>query len=309
MKLNRWIYIGLLALVMGGCGYGGSGSSTDAPPSWEGEAVLQAALDELPHGGVLTIAPGVYRENLVVTGKVVHLQGAPGRTIIDGRGATCLTITNASGSSVTGLSFVNGEDGISTNSILTIEECSFTNNVDGVDYEGGGGLLEGNLFHGNRDDAVDLDQDTAVRIMDNLISASGDDGIEIRLHPHDGAALSIDIQNNTLTGNRANGIQLIDYEVDTHRNFDVSGNTFIENRFNAIAYADNQDTAPSYDIGEITESVTITDNRFYPANYAFTGSGPGTFFQGNTVFSRSGDGTLNTTGDIAVSDNVFIQLD
>ena len=114
MKLNRWIVCWLLALLMG-CG--GDSHNSSSPG---GDAVLQAALDSLLDGGVLNIAPGIYRENLVVSGKVVHIQGRPGQTIIDGQGATCLTITNASGSSVTGLSFVNGEDGISTDSILTI---------------------------------------------------------------------------------------------------------------------------------------------------------------------------------------------
>ena len=300
-------------LLLSGC-HGGSESVSEPIvvinyPSG-GSASLQDAIDSVPAGGYVNIEPGIYTETVTISDKVVHLTGEAGMSVIDGQSATCITVTNASGTSITGLSIVNCEDGILANSFVDITGNIFINNVDGIDYErGSGGTLVMNVFQSHRDDAIDLDREVAVEIEDNVISDSADDGIEIRLHPYEGDDLAVSIKNNTFTSNQSNGIQFIDYETATSRSYVISGNTFIGSGYNEISFSDNQNTLPSYDIGEISESVLIEDNVFYPSVYTFSGAGDSTEFIGNIVYSSTGDGNLNTTNDFTSGSNIFVRTD
>lgn len=287
-----------------------SGDSNDSVINYPSEKYisLQEAVNVLPSGSSINVEKGLYQESIIIQDKVIHLHGDMKQSVIDGQGSSCITIINASGSTVSGFAIVNCNDGITTQSKITISDNYFFNNVDSVDYEGGGGLLENNIFHMSKDDAVDLDNDTAVDINNNVISGSNDDGIEIRLHPYNGIELKINIQDNIFKDNNSNGIQIIDYEVDTDRSFDIKGNTFIESGYSEISYSDNQVTTPSLDIGEISESVNISSNTFYPLVYSFTGSGDNTVFENNFIYSLAGDGNINTTSEFPVDNNTFIQI-
>ena len=308
MKTYTLLASFIIAVISSGCGGDNDSLDTEINYPSGGYSSLQEAIDNLATGGTINIEPGVYKENIVFRNKVVHLQGDMNQSVIDGQGTTCITIINSSGSTVSSLTIVNCIDGISTNSSITIRDNYFFNNKDGVDYEGGGGLLDNNIFHMNTDDAIDLDLNVAVVISNNIISGSIDDGIEIRLHPYIGNELKTVITNNIFENNNANGIQFIDYEIHTNRSFVIKGNTFIESGYSEISYSDNQDTSPSFNIGEIVEPVSILSNIFYPSVYSFTGAGDNTVFENNFVYSATGDGNLNTTNDISVDDNTFIQI-
>ncbi len=160
----------------------------------------------------------------------------------------------------------------------------------------------------NRDDAIDLDLDVSVDINNNIISQSEDDGIEIRLHPYNGKELVTSIKYNFFTENKANGIQFIDYEFYTDRSFTLTENTFVKSGYSEISYSDNEITLPSFDIGSIAIPITISKNTFFPSEYSFTGSGGGTIFINNLIYSLSGDGKINTTNDFSAGENMFIQL-
>lgn len=297
----------LLSISFVGCGQNNGGSNEINYPSG-GNSSLQEAIDNLSNDGTINIEPGIYDETISISGKIVHLKGKKGETIINGQGITCITIRDASGSSISGLTIINGKDGISTDSYITIEDNMFLNNGDGVDYESGGGILRNNTFHMNLDDAIDLDNDVAVEITMNIISTSKDDGIEIRLHDYNGPSLLVTINKNTFKDNQSNGIQIIDYETVTDRIFKIEENTFIESGYNEISFSDNQVTTPSFDIGEISEPVMIFSNVFYPSVYSFTGSGENTKFENNFIYNASGDGAINSTNNFAPGSNFFIQV-
>lgn len=297
------------ALIVYGCSGENGPLNTEIYYPSGGNASLQDAVNILADGGTINIEPGVFYENVIIINKIVNLQGSNKKSVINGNGATCITITNSSGSSVSNLSLVNCEDGISTDSLITVNDNNFFNNVDGVDYEsGGGGILDSNIFHMNADDAIDLDDDVSVNIFNNTISGSADDGIEIRLQPYTGAHITTTIQNNIIKLNASNGIQFIDYEINTNRSFLVEGNTFIDNGFNGISYSDNQITTPSFNMGDIAESVIISNNSFYGSVYSFTGSGSETEFMNNIIYSLNGDGNINTTNDLSGNENVFVDI-
>ncbi len=270
---------------------------------------LQEAVNSLSDGDVLNISSGHYEESVNIIDKTVHLQGSMMQTVINGQGGTCITIMNSSGTTISGLALINCDDGISTDSLVTISDNYFFNNIDGVDYEGGGGILENNIFYMNGDDAIDLDYGVEVDINNNIISSSNDDGIEIRLHPYNGETINILIHNNTFKYNKSNGIQLIDYEIDTNRSFEIYQNIFIESGYNEISFSDNEVTIPSYDVGSIAEPVLITNNSFHPETYSFSGEGVNTVFENNTIYSISGDGNINTSTEFSIGTNFFVRLD
>lgn len=77
---------------------------------------IQYAIDEggTLSGDTLSIAPGIYAENLVLAGKALHLTGeqGPASTLVDaGHSAPALRVEGAAsaGSSVRGLSLLNGD--------------------------------------------------------------------------------------------------------------------------------------------------------------------------------------------------------
>jgi hypothetical protein len=134
LKQFGYILCFCMILTLSGCENGSGGPA--AIDAQETHTSLQDEVDDLPHGGTLIVRAGIYGGGLRVRDKVVHLQAQAPGAVLDGRGSTCLTINNASGSTISGFLFVNCEDGILTDSVVSIRNSSFFDNVDGVDYEG-----------------------------------------------------------------------------------------------------------------------------------------------------------------------------
>ncbi len=305
MKICVLFLFSISLVLVSGCNRAGKQLITYPSDEYP---TLQSAVDDLLPEGTLVIEPGIYREQITIEDKVIHIQGYTNQSIIDGQSATCITALNASGSTVENITMVNCNDGIFTDSFMTIQNNYFLNNTDGIDYEKGGGILSSNIFHMNKDDAIDLDLGVSVEIYNNTISGSLDDGIEIRLHPYNGDNLETKIKNNTFTNNQSNGIQFIDYEVETDRSFIIEGNTFIESGYNEISYSDNRSTLPTFNVGEISMSVIISDNIFYPSVYSFSGAGGLTLFSSNKIFSTNTEESINTNDTTTLNENVFIRL-
>ena len=59
-----------------------------------------------------------------------------------------------------------------------IDSCTFSNNLDAIDIDMGGGLVIGSRFIDNRDDCIDLSSSWA-RIENNFIKSFGDKGISV----------------------------------------------------------------------------------------------------------------------------------
>ena len=129
-----------------------------------------------------------------------------------------------------GFTIRNADDGITATDYFDLIHCRVTETTDGIDYEGGGGIVRHCLFDRNRDDAIDLDGATVALIEQCELMDNGDDGIEVRLHPFQGPdTLDIIVRDNLIAGNREDGIQLIGYDVLTARRFRIEGNRITGN--------------------------------------------------------------------------------
>ncbi|MEZ4869909.1 MAG: right-handed parallel beta-helix repeat-containing protein [Caldilineaceae bacterium] len=243
---------------------------------------IQAAIDQAADGDLILVSPGLYQENLRIAGKTISLasefyttndSSLIDQTIIDGGGKTVITVGAAVGpeTQIIGFTIQNGDDGISPAAKIAILHNHITGNRDGIDYEGGGGLCQENLFTQNGDDAIDLDGATEVTIEDNMIRDSGDDGIEIRLHPYQGPTLNIIIRRNLISGNEEDGIQLVGYNEPTDRFFLIEHNVIRDNFMAGIGLMDQQETLEDLRGASIPERIHLFNNTFIANDHGLTG--------------------------------------
>ncbi|MEO1995156.1 MAG: right-handed parallel beta-helix repeat-containing protein [Planctomycetaceae bacterium] len=244
---------------------------------------IQAAIDQSQSGQVVLVAPGTYQENLNLAGKSVQLVSEYvltgdvtkiGTTIIDGGGRRAvIRIPREAkpGTRIVGLTIRNGSDGIAPYVPFDLLHCHVTGCGDGIDYEGGGGLIRGCKFWANRDDAIDLDGSTAATIESCQLIDNGDDGIEIRLHRHTWPRLNIVIRNNAILRNGEDGIQLIGYEQKTARRIRIERNFICNNRMAGIGLMDGADTREDLVGAGLPELLLILHNTFVGNDCHITG--------------------------------------
>ncbi|MDX1383346.1 MAG: right-handed parallel beta-helix repeat-containing protein, partial [Thermoanaerobaculia bacterium] len=252
-------------------------------------ATIQEALDAAADGDVVLVAPGTWAGPLSLAGKTVTLashfivSGDPAlidQTVIDGGGGShAIFVDDSVGPATTiqGLTIRNADDGIRVDGSFRLLDCRITDTVDGVDYVGGGGLVQRCVFEGNSDDGIDLDDDVAIVIEDNEIVDNGGspsqdgDGIEIRLQNYQGPEIQVVIRNNRIDGNTSDGIQLIDYGVTTNRLIRIEGNTFVGNRLAAIGMMCCTDSDENFEGAEVAERVLVEGNTFVGNQYGIVG--------------------------------------
>jgi len=119
------------------------------------------------------------------------------------------------------------------NSYSEVSHCRFIKGSDQLSFEGGGGLVAHCHFEGAGDDAIDADNSVSWTVEYCAIKASRDDGIEVRLHAKKGPITTHIARYNTFT-DCTTGIQLIDYEGDSRRRFEIHGNVFKNTRSTAM---------------------------------------------------------------------------
>ncbi|MGL4514259.1 MAG: right-handed parallel beta-helix repeat-containing protein [Lacipirellulaceae bacterium] len=252
---------------------------------------VQAAVDAANSSDTVLVAPGVYSESVAVAGKRVRLlgdapagaegaildggappgspdDGPPGDDAddnehLDGRRSAVIDVDRtAAGSEIANLVIRGGDDGVACRARITIRDCVLSGNVDAIDYEGGGGVCRDNLFFGNEDDAVDLDDESSALVERNRMLDNGDDGVEIRLHPYRGETLTIVLRDNVIAGNREDGVQVIDYPGVSDRRIEVLGNVLYRNKMAGIGFMADANTVEDYSAAEIPEPVVIRGNTF-----------------------------------------------
>lgn len=279
------------------------------------QPTIQSGIDAAKDGDVVLVSPGLYEEQLTISGKTITLaslfytSGDPyyiDQTIIDGNGFSVITVdSNVGGDTkITGFTIRNGDDGIFAHAKLHITDNYFTGNRDAIDYEGGGGVCRNNLFENNRDDAVDLDGPAEAIIENNIIRDNGDDGIEIRLHAYSGPTLDIIIQNNIISGNDEDGIQLIDYPDISDRVFHIRHNLFEANAMVGLGLMDNGDTVEDYRAASIPERIYLINNTFSGNPYAVTG-GDNLIAINNLFTNASEIGIKRVNGNSIAAYNLF----
>jgi hypothetical protein len=250
---------------------------------------LSSIIESAENFTAIIVDGGEYAGNINIVDKEVYLIGVNQPKInCNNDGTNGLNIFNADSSSIKGFTIENCEDGISTDSVIVISGNKFFKNVDGIDFEGGGGGVFGNRFDFNIDDGVDLDGDVNVEIVNNVISNNADDGIEIRLHPKDQVLKSkIIIEYNEIENNAEVGIQLIDYGILTGRIFYISRNKFEGNRLAQLSVMNNGNTIEDKSGGTLSDVAFIYNNNFIGGEMGVSASGETIILENNIVYGSA----------------------
>jgi len=277
---------------------------------------IQAAIDAAGSGDVILVNPGTYYENLVLANKTITLSSLYylsgdrkfiNNTIIDGqKQGPVIQVASSVGpeTTITGLSIVNGTDGIQATANLNIIDNYLGLNEDGIDYSDAGGILRGNIIENNSDDAVDFDDATDVLVENNILRYNQDDGFEIRLHEYNGPEIQITVRNNQIYNNNSDGIQLIGYPTTSNRVFRIERNLIRDNNKAGLGLLDNGDTSEDYRAASLLEKIFVINNTFSGNNVAISG-GDNLAAVNNIIAGSSTLGIKNINGGSVVANNLF----
>ncbi|MBY5990780.1 right-handed parallel beta-helix repeat-containing protein [Ferrimonas balearica] len=268
----------------------------DAPPNKaqvllvpEDYRTIQQAVDAARSGDEIHIGPGIYSDRVTISDKEdLTITGSSAESVIISTGDDyAFSIYNSEAIRLSSMSITNADDGITSDAELFINNVLVYHTVDGIDMEGGSLTVTESHFFDNYDDAIDLDESTSALIEHNFISRSIDDGIEIRLHPtSENDDLIIEIRNNVIYENSGDGIQIIDYEVNTNRQILVRRNLILSNGYNGLSTKDFENSIPDLNHGSIEEYLNISNNTFALNQIGNNVSG-GRFGSFNNVYYRN----------------------
>ena len=284
---------------------------------------IQSAIDAASDRDTILVAPGLYNESVRIHGKSIVLVSEHYLTgdmdVIDNTvisGSDSAFVMSIGGDMeqrpvIHGFTLRDGSDGITATVPFDLFHCHITETGDGIDYEGGGGLVRHCRFTQNRDDGIDLDYAVAVRIEQCVISNNGDDGIEIRLqpfsmgpNPYEGDTLHSVIRCNLIEGNGEDGIQFIGYDEETARTFRIEGNFIIDNAMAGVGCMDGHNTREDYSAAPLLESILVRNNTFIGNDYHLSGGanvlGVNNLFVGAETIS-----VKNVVGNSSLTYNLF----
>ncbi|HSF20141.1 MAG TPA: right-handed parallel beta-helix repeat-containing protein [Vicinamibacteria bacterium] len=277
---------------------------------------IQAAHNAAASGDTILVAPGTYVERITMT-KAITLashfltsgnENFIGATVLDGgNGPYVISIPAGAedGPTIQGLTIQNATDGIAPFARFNLLNCVVRNTSDGVDYErGSGGLVRFSTFELNSDDGIDLDFDVDIQILDNVIRDNGDDGIEIRLQNYTGPTKSYVIAGNDIYRNVADGIQLISYDVETDRFFQITNNFIHDNGAAGLGMMDGAASNEDFRAASLPEVVYVFNNTFAYNNHGLSG-GDNTVVLNNIFVGHPAIAVKSVDANSALAFNLF----
>jgi hypothetical protein len=304
---------------------------------------VQAAVDAASDGDVIEIAPGVYAESVLITGKNLTLQSdfatsgdpaaVPGTVIggaVDpatGDPLNAVEVKEGAGDKSAhvvfiGLTIADGDSGvlIRPNVLVEFNDGRVVRNDDGIELEGRGtaahpfarAIVRRSVLEHNTDDGVDVDQRAELWIEDSVIQDNDDDGIEIRLQGSEfvaGEQIENVILRNHLLRNDEDGLQLIDGLVTdpqqlTPRSFRVERNVFANNVQAGLGIMCNQISAENYEGCAMLERVELVHNTFLGNDHGLTG-GANLIGVSNVFVSHTNVAVKNVVAPSVLTGNLF----
>ncbi len=267
----------------------------------EQQPSLYAAIAAAKNDDSIILAPGTYlaKDMVHVDKKLTiaseYLHGGDydmvDQTIIKGAPEAVSQWFNiakeAEGTRLIGLTF----EGNSLHSLALrpayseVRHCRFIGGCDQLSFEGGGGLVSHCYFEGAIDDAIDADFSLSWVIEYCTISKTKDDGIEIRLHPKTKPDSSHVVRYNIFKDCRRTGVQLIDYEGDSRRKFEIYGNFFRHCGSTAVDCTLNTSNQ-NVDGSPMLEEALVFNNTFIDCRNALTMAPNLSFFNNIIVGMR-----------------------
>ena len=249
-------------------------------------ATIAAAIQSASDGDTILLAPGNHPQSATVNiNKAVTI--ASGflqtndktdieKTIISpaGRQMAEWVILSGKGARVIGITF-RGSDEHTLNitaGFASVWDCRFLGGKDQLSFTGGGGHVARCYFENAGDDAIDCDNSISWTVEDNMIVNAHQDGLEVRLHPKGGPLTSHIFRHNRVIGSGQSGIQMIDYQGNSFREFSIHNNVFIGCNGSGVScmYQEKDNSNEVYRGSLMEERAHIYNNTFDGCNYGLT---------------------------------------
>jgi hypothetical protein len=284
---------------------------------------IQAAIDAARDGDLVVVAPGTYRESVVIDGKQITL----GSRFVNGGDATlvestvidtdgigpAITVRNVSapGPRIVGLKLVDRTgatvDGILAQASARIHDNHIVGFEDGIDIVPGAlgatcSCLR-NLIDLGGDDGIDINGASRGVFDDNVLRSRGQDGIEIRLSD-DATPLGIQIRGNEISGNAQDGIQIIDEIGASDRVFTIERNRIVGNGRAGIGLMDGGSTNEDYRAASLTDRIYLFNNTISGNNHGVSG-GDNVVAVNNIVANSSNVGVKGVDGGSVIAHSLF----
>ena len=252
----------------------------------EDHATIAAAIGAASDGDTISLAPGKYPQsgtlkiNKAVTVGSRFLQTNDHsdikKTVITAAKSQMAdwVIVSARNARVIGITFL----GTSQHTVqitadpVSVLDCRFLGGKDQLSISGGGGHIARCYFENAGDDAIDCDYSVSWIIEHNTIVNAREDGIEVRLQNKGGPLTTHIFRYNIVAGSGQSGMQLIDYNGNSFREFFIHNNAFADCKGAGVScmYREKDDTEEVYRGSLMMERAFVHNNTFDGCNYGVT---------------------------------------